>query len=419
MTSVATAERVASRGSVWKWWVCGLLLLATMLNYMDRVTFNQTATRIIAEFKLSKEQYGLIESVFAQAFAFGALLAGWLADRYNVRWIYAAAVLLWSLAGFLTGFVQSYLELLLFRSLLGLFEAGNWPCALRTTQRILPPHERTLGNGILQSGASLGALITPIVVLFFLSRTGSWRPPFWVVGAVGTVWVVLWLVSVRREDLTLPDWDKQAQVQPGGPGLGELVRDRRFWVLAVMVVTLNATWHFFRAWLPLFLSESHHYNDQEMNWFISAYYLSADVGTLSAGAVALWLVRRGLPVHRSRGLVLLGCALLTTLSVPAAYLPRGPLLLAVLLLIGFGSLGCFPNYYSFSQELTVRHQGKVTGTLGFISWEAQVVLQYLTGVSVERNQSYTLGIVVAGFLPLIAWLVLALFWRTNETEAKA
>src|SRR5436305_257885 len=148
----------------WKWLVCGLLLLATMLNYMDRMTLNQLGPRIMSELDLNKIQYGRIESAFAIAFACGALLSGWLADRINVRWFYPAVVLAWSAAGFATGFAYGFYTLIACRFLLGLCEAGHWPCALRTTQRILSPDQRTMGNSLLQSGAALGAVLTlPII----------------------------------------------------------------------------------------------------------------------------------------------------------------------------------------------------------------------------------------------------------------
>jgi len=416
--------RLPPRGAVWKWWVCGLLLLATMINYMDRLTVNLTAERIIREFDLSKTQYGLIESVFAIAFAFGALGAGWMADRYNVRWLYPAAVLLWSVAGFATGFARSLVELMLFRFMLGLFESGNWPCALRTTQRILPPQERTMGNSILQSGASLGAVVTPLIVLAFLQFTTSWRPPFLAIGAIGALWVVLWMVSVRSSDLALPKWDGpppaagEADLRATPQTMWSVYKDRRFLICVLMVVTINCTWHFFRVWLPLFLRETHGYSEKEINWFAAAYYLFADAGTLLAGFLTLWLARRGLAVHRSRVLVFFGFALLTTVSAVAAFLPTGPVLLALLLLTGFGSLGVFPNYYSFTQEMTVRHQGKVSGSLGFIAWMSMALLQYLSGLSIDATRSYTLGVAMAGFLPLLAWVGLVLFWKAGDDPNK-
>src|SRR5262249_35857846 len=122
--AVMSAPSLPERSRHWKWAVCGLLLLATMINYMDRLTLNPMATRLMVHCHLDAEQYGQIESAFAVAFAFGALLMGWLADRVNVYWLYPAAVLVWSAAGFLTGFAWGFAALLGCRFLLGLAEAG-------------------------------------------------------------------------------------------------------------------------------------------------------------------------------------------------------------------------------------------------------------------------------------------------------
>src|SRR5262249_589799 len=137
----------SARPPHWKWVVCVLLLLATMLNYMDRLTLNLLGVRIMGEFGLDERHYRHLDPPFA--FAVGAVVFGWMADRWNVRLLYPLALLAWSAAGFATGMVQGFVGLMLCRSLLGLAEAGNWPCALRTTQHILPPSKRGLGNGIL------------------------------------------------------------------------------------------------------------------------------------------------------------------------------------------------------------------------------------------------------------------------------
>src|SRR5262249_43359011 len=182
------------------------LMLATMLNYMDRLALSQTAPAIKAELHLSHKQYGQIEEAFGIAFALGALVVGWMVDRWNVRWVYLVVVLAWSAAGFATGFAQDLGGLLICRFWLGLAEAGNWPCPSRTTQHLLPPEQRTLGNAILQSGAALGAMATPIIVLLLVRETtpGTWRYPFFVIGALGLSWAVLWLARVRTGDLALP-----------------------------------------------------------------------------------------------------------------------------------------------------------------------------------------------------------------------
>jgi ACS family hexuronate transporter-like MFS transporter len=182
-----------------------------------------------------------------------------------------------------------------------------------------------------------------------------------------------------------------------------------------MVVAINLTWHFFRAWLPLFLQEQHGYSLKEFSYFSLAYYLCTDVGSLAAGFGTLLLVRAGLAVHASRVAVFTLCAVLTTASMAAAVQPAGPLLLGLLLLIGFAALGLFPAYYSFSQELTVRHQGKLTGSLGCICWMSMALLHEVVGDAAARTGSYADGVAVAGLIPLIGVAALLLLWgRTPE-----
>ena len=396
-----------------------------MINYMDRLTLNQTAKRVMTELDLDHAGYGKLEAVFSIAFAIGAVIAGWMVDRWNVWWLYPSAVAAWSLAGFATGLARTVEALFICRALLGLMESGHWPCALRTTQRLLPPEQRTLGNSILQSGAAVGSIFTPLIVLGFLAWTGSWRPPFLVIGGLGLFWVVLWLALVKRHDLAGPAGEvgSTAGTRPArqaGPTFATILRDRRFWILALVVSSINCAWHFFRVWLPLFLQDVHRYGTAQANLFMSGYYLATDAGALTAGFVALWLARRGASVHRSRLIVFLGGALLTTLSLLTTQLSAGPLLLIVFLVIGFGALAVFPPYYSFSQELTVQHQGKLSGSLGFISWSSVAVVQWLAGRSVKETGSYALGLTFAGLTPLMGFLAVALFWgRKPEAVAGA
>jgi len=136
MTTTAVSP---PRSVSWRWWVCGLLLFASMINYMDRQTLANVAVRICNEFNLSQEKYGNLEMVFGWAFAVGSLIFGIVADAVSVRWLYPAVLLFWSVTGFATGFVHTYAGLLICRTLLGLFESGHWPCGLKTTQRLLPP----------------------------------------------------------------------------------------------------------------------------------------------------------------------------------------------------------------------------------------------------------------------------------------
>ncbi len=424
-----------------RWWISVLLLLATMLNYMDRQTLATLSVRISQQFSLTQEQYGDIEFIFGVAFAIGALFFGVIADRCSVRWLYPAILALWSAVGFATGFSQGYFSLLVCRGLLGFFEAGHWPCALIVTQRILSQSDRGMGNSILQSGASLGAILTPLCVMQMLRLQDSqeaWRTPFFVIGAFGLVWILLWNWLVRGEDVrssAQPRPDQMAesvdtadrtpiqhpakssspiQSQPQQQWLLHLLQDKRFWALVVMVICINTAWQVMRAWLQKFLQEGRGYSEDTAFYFNSAYYIASDVGCLAAGAAMLILSRRGLSVHRSRIVTFLVCAGLAALTTVAAHLPAGWLFLAILLVVAAGLLGVFPCYYSLTQELSQRHMGRVTGLLSFAGWMASSPMQKLFGITVDRTGSFDLGIAIAGWTPMVGLLVFLMLWPSEK-----
>lgn len=423
-TIAADDERQATLRT---WGICGLLLLATMLMYMDRQALAQQKTEITAALGLSNTDYGRLELGFGLAFAVGGIVTGLLADRISPRWFYPVVLMGWSSVGFATGWVTSYWQLFTCRVLLGFFEAGHWPCALITSQRLLSRRDRALGNSILQSGASLGAIATPIVVLLLAGGGAeSWRLPFRVIGALGIFWVVGWLSTIRAADLELKPSESLPPVaddaiggtidSPMSPGDRRgLVR--RLLALAVVVITINWCWQYLRAWMPGMLREQYGYGQQEVQYFSIAYYIAADVGCLAVGFVVRWLAGRGLSVHGARMSVFAFCAMLTALSTLVAVLPASWLFLGVLLVVGFGSLGQFPMYYAFTQEISVSRMGRVTGTLSFLTWTATALVNEPIGRWVDRTHSYSAVTFVAGLVPLLGLLAMLLLWGGEKRPA--
>ena len=450
-----TTERSAN----WRWGVCGLLLLAAMLMYMDRLTLSQLATTICREYSLTNERFGLLATGFSFAFATGALFFGFLVDRVGPRFLYPAVVIGWSCAGVATAYSQiigawfipddpsilpalgastlgligiesplpsamalvpdrtqvgdqAYLGFMICRIALGFFEAGHWPCALVTTRIILSRGDRTLGNGILQSGAAFGSILTPFVVLPMVTdELGGWRPPFTTIGFIGMFWIVPWLLVIRSGDLDRNETsDAAAGASEPAPTIARGDLWRMVGVLVIVVMTINLTWQYFSNWLPKFLQESHGYSRDAAGRFTSAYYVSAEAGCLGAGILVKWLVGLGWDVHFAKVVTFTGCTALVLLAVLVAFMPTGPLLLIVLLLVAAGTLGFYPNYYSFTQELTKTHQGKVSGALGTIAWIGGAIMQWLVGRSIDETRSYATGIVMAGLVPLLACAALWLLW---------
>src|SRR5262249_30102425 len=233
-------------------------------------------------------------------------------------------------------------------------------------------------------------------------------------------WVGLWFGLIRHR--YLPFVEKSGTLANAGR-LATVVREvlkvfksPQFLVLVVLVVTINASWHFFRAWLTSFLHDSG-YSERQAILFNSAYFTAADAGSISAGLLTLWLIRLGLVVHSARVLMFFACALLVTISVFVPLLNPGWLQLSLLLIIGFGSLGLFPTYYSLGQDLTLHHQGALVGMLGCITWLATAFMQSEVGRIIEETGSHTRAMQIAGLAPLAGFVALYFCWNQNQTKA--
>jgi len=309
------------RSSLWKWYLCGLLLLATTINYMDRQTLANASTRVTKEFHLSQEQYGDVELAFGWAFAVGSLVFGFLADRFRVYWLYPVVLSGWSLMGIASAHTHGYWPLLSCRVLLGFFEAGHWPCALKTTFALLEPKDRTMGNSVLQSGASIGAVVTPPLMIWLMTEElSSWRLAFEAIGFIGLLWVVLWFVSMRKSDLDVEVKDDPSKRE----SLWDILLGGRFWALALLIFGAQTCWHLFRVWLPKFMQEGRGYSETEALAFNSAYYIGTDIGCIAAGFISLWLARRfAISAHGARRWVYAGACVMTSFSVLLLWLPKG------------------------------------------------------------------------------------------------
>src|SRR5215831_5905676 len=169
-----------------KWRLCALLFLATTLNYLDRQTVSILAPTLERELRLDNAALGWLFAVFYYAYTFAQVIIGPLMDRFHLRWAFGLAVLLWSAVSILTGLATGFAGLLVFRLLLGITEAGNWPGATRVVARTFEPAQRSLANGFFTSGTSVGALIAPGLIFGITSALG-WRSAFFVLGVAGVL----------------------------------------------------------------------------------------------------------------------------------------------------------------------------------------------------------------------------------------
>ncbi|MGH9847368.1 MAG: MFS transporter [Blastocatellia bacterium] len=400
-----------------KWSVVLLLFLATLLNYMDRQTIAISASVISKEFGLGDAQLGQLFFAFLFAYGIAQLFAGALLDRFPVRLAYAAAVIAWSLAGASGALATGFVSLFALRVLLGVCESPNWPLALRVVARTIPPEQRSLANGIFQSGTSIGALVAAPVIIW-LTAAYSWRAAFVAVGAVGLLWAALWLVSFRgEEDVRHTDVrstgfsrnDLNAEPLPPEGGttnlpasFGEIIRSRAFLGLFIAASFLNPLQYFYVTWLPRYFDKYAGMGfGKELAQRLVTVYLALDLGLWLGGALVLLLARR-VSVTRARQMVTaLGAVLMAGIPL-AGWLRDLNAITALICLATFG-LGCFMvNYLAFTSEVSDKKVSTAAGLLGGAGSLAGALFMLLVGGTVESSGSFALAFVMAGVMPLVA-----------------
>jgi ACS family hexuronate transporter-like MFS transporter len=310
--------------------------------------------------------------------------------------------------GIASAHTEGYWPLLMCRVLLGFFEAGHWPCALKTTFALLDPKDRTMGNSVLQSGASIGAVVTPPMMIWLMTDDiSSWRFAFEVIGGIGLLWVVVWFLSIRKTELDVVIPDDLSKRE----GMWDILLGRRFWALAALIFGAQTCWHLFRVWLPKFMQEGRGYSETEALTFNSAYYIGTDIGCIAAGFISLWLARRfAISAHGARRWVYAGACVMTSFSVLLLWLPKGWPLMGAILVVGAGALALFPCYYSFVQELSDRHVGRLTGLLSTWVWAVSSPMHKLFGRMVDETKSFDLGMAMAGLAPWLGVIAMKLLW---------
>ncbi|MBL8797402.1 MAG: MFS transporter [Planctomycetia bacterium] len=397
----------------WRWGVIWLLFLATLINYMDRQTIGSLSQHVKNEFGLNEEGYGWIEFWFGISYGLMQFPAGYLADRLNLRWLLAAALLVWSAAGFFTGMAQTVAVLMACRVLLGLGEAFNWTCAVGIVQRVIPLESRSLANGIFHGGASIGAVLTPLVVLAVVGPNGeNWRLVFQLVGGLGLVWAVLWFWIIRGERA-----DAVTQRPADAPAsevhatdvsvdtFWQVLALRTFWITMAVSICVNVCWHLYRIWLPRFLIVDLKFDQRDLQYMLMAFFVAADIGCMGAGWLIRRLTRGGYSVARARKIVLVLTALLCLLSLPLALFKESWLAVPLILLISAGAMGGFAIFFSLSQAISARHTSLCLGILGSTAWIIIALLTPVMGKIADRLGSFSLCLAVIGFIPLVGAII--------------
>jgi ACS family hexuronate transporter-like MFS transporter len=391
-----------------KWRLCLLLLLATTLNYLDRQTMSIVAPILQKDMHLTNESLGWLFAVFYYSYTFSQMAVGPLLDRSHLRWVFGVAVLLWSAVSAMTGLATGFAELIVFRLLLGVAEAANWPGATRIVAGALEPRERALGNGIFTSGTSVGALIAPALI-FTITATLGWRWAFVLVGCVGGLWFVAWVLSTRSPELK-PVW-QDAPRERGARGeslwavLVEIVKSPRFFPVLAVAVLVNPCLYFSVNWLPTYFAQQRGLSPgAQLGWILTAIYLGLGLGNLLCGTGILALTHSGrtLPAARRIVLLLATVPLAACAAVPALGLGEA---ITVLVAVNIGLGVWTAMYLTMAQAVSRAHVSTALGLLSGCGSLVGALAMWAVGKVTQHTGSFLIPMItfsIAAVLSAVA-----------------
>lgn len=332
--------------SRYRWTICGLIFFATSINYIDRSVISFLKSTFTEELHWTDADYANIEVTFKIFYAIGLLGAGGWIDKLGSKIGYALSVLLWSIAGMATALVNSVWGFQMVRAALGLAEAGNFPAAIKTVAEWFPKKERALATGIFNSGANIGAIITPLTVPFIATQWG-WQWAFILTGMLGIVWLIAWLIlfrlpqhhaMVNAEELAWINSDRDSEQESEAsnetkPSWWSLFSYPQTWAFAIGKFLTDPIWWFYLFWLPDFFESTYHIKITAASGPVALVYLLSIGGSLAGGWLPLyWIEKKKWSVTRARKTALLVYALSVTPIIFALILGEINMWLAVLVI---------------------------------------------------------------------------------------
>jgi len=412
-SQAAAAATVPSRLSYFRWIICGLLLLGTTKNYMDRQVLGVLKTTLQHDFSWNEIQYGNLVSAFQIAYAAGMLLVGGLIDRLGTRLGYALAMIFWSLASMGTALASSLTGFRMSRYALGFGEAAVFPASIKAVAEWFPKKERALATGIFNAGTNVGAIITPLIVPWIVLRWG-WQGAFVGIGAIGFVWLFIWLLIYRKPEdhrgvsKAELDYIRSDPQEPAGKTKWvRLFPLRQTWAFAMGKFLTDPVWWFYLFWVPGFLQSKHGLALTGIGIPIMAIYLISDVGSVAGGWLSSSLIKRGRSVNAARKIAMLICAV-GVLPVVFAY--RIESTLSAVLLIGLAAAchqGFSANLYTLTSDMfPVRAVGSVTGIGGMAGAIGGWLMAKVVGHVLQWTGSYMIPFAMAGSGYLLALIVI-------------
>ena len=408
----SSPELSLDKPSKMRWVMVGLAFLATVLNYVHRLSFNYLSADGDLRKLIPDDAFGYIGTAFFIAYMLSNAFSGFVIDKLGTRIGYALCMAVWTTAGLVHAFAITPLQFGVCRFFLGVGEAGNWPAALKMTSEWFPPHERSTASGIFNSGSALGAIIVPPLVAYLGTRYG-WQSTFIILAVFGYLWLALfWFTYYTPERIA------NAPKTRSIPAL-KLFKTRFVAMFTLSKMFMDPVWYFVTFWIGRYLVDVHHWDLKKIGWYAMLPFIIADVGNLVGGYFTQFIIKRGVPIPKARKI-----AVGISGGIMGFSLLLGPLIitspvsaLIVFGMAGFGYTSYTANSLAFPADVVPKNSAASAWGLACIGTGlGGAIFQALSGVtlkSVSASHSYVVAynylFVGFGALALIG-LCIMLFW---------
>ncbi len=399
-----------------RWWMIGLIMLSSIANYLTRSTLAVAAPTVLADLHITEKQYSWILGAF-QGAIMTQPVCGYVLDVLGLKIGLAIFVAGWALVNMAHGLANSWQALAGLRGLLGFAEGSANPAGMKATAEWFPAKERGLAGGVYNIGASAGSMLAPPLVVWAI-LTYNWRAAFAITGALGLVWVVLWLLFYQPPEKhpALSDTEgayisagQEAFLKSDGrrPSITSILGNRNFWGIALPRFLADPTWGTLTFWLPLYLSSVRHFDLKQIALFAWMPFLAADFGCLFGGSVAMALQKySGISVVNARRCAFsLGACLM--LGVGFVGIVKSPYTaIALLSLAGFAHQTLSVTVITMSSDLFKKNEvATVAGMAGTFGNAGLLVFSLLIG-GLVATLGYTPFFICLGLFDVAGAVVL-------------
>lgn len=415
----------------YRWTICGLIFFATTINYIDRSVISFLKSTFTDTLGWTDGDYADVEITFKIFYAIGLLCAGRVIDRLGTKIGYGTATFLWSLAGVATAMVNTVLGFKIVRGALGFAEAGNFPAAIKTVAEWHPKKERALATGIFNSGANIGAILTPMTVPYIVVHWG-WQWAFILTGLLGFVWLIFWFILYeipRRSKRLSPaelayiesDIDEEKVTNDKAPRIswGKLIRFGPTWAFSIGKLLTDPIWWFYIFWLPdYFKSMYPNMTLIDISFPVAVVYLISTAGSVFGGWLPMYFInKRKWPVRKARKVSMLIYAFCVTPVLAALVLGAINMWLAVIV-IGIAAAAhqawSANIYTTVSDVFPKAATGSVTGIGGMFGAVGGIALSlfvqknmFVYYRSIHRIETaYYIMFAVCALAYLSAWVIM-------------